>query len=45
MPQRQPFVYHVRRKDIKEEPLDELVQRFCKREDEGTLPDKMKTAH
>ena len=27
-PPRQPFIYHVCRKDIEEEPLDELVQRF-----------------
>ena len=27
-PPRQPFIYHVCRKDIEEEPLDELFQRF-----------------
>ena len=37
-PQRQPFIYHVCQKDIGEEPLDELVQRFWKIEAEGTLP-------
>ena len=37
-PQRQTFIYNVCRKDIEEEPLDELVQRFWKIEAEGTLP-------
>ena len=35
---RQPFIYHVCGKDIEEEPLDELVQRFWKIEAEDTLP-------
>ena len=39
-PQRQPFIYHVCRKDIEEEPLDELFQRFFKIEAEGTLPEQ-----
>ncbi|XP_075252013.1 uncharacterized protein LOC142344310 [Convolutriloba macropyga] len=39
-PPRQPFIYHVCRKDIEEEPLDELVQRFWKIEAEGTLPEQ-----
>ena len=39
-PPRQPFIYYVCRKDIEEEPLDELVQRFWKIEAEGTLPEK-----
>ena len=39
-PQHQPFIYHVCWKDIGEEPLDEFVQRFWKREAEGTLPEK-----
>ena len=38
-PPRQPFIYHVCRKDIEEEPLGELVQRFWKIEAEGTLPE------
>ena len=38
--QRQPFIYHVCWKDIEEEPLDELVQRFWKIEAEGTIPEK-----
>ena len=37
-PPRQPFIYHVCRKNIEEERLDELVQRFWKIEAEGTLP-------
>ena len=36
-PQRQQFIYHVCRKDIEEEPLEKLVQRFWKIEAEGTL--------
>ena len=40
-PQCQPFIYHVYQKDIKEEPLDELVQRFWKIEAEGTLPEQI----
>ena len=40
-PQRQPFIYHVCRKDIEEEPLDELVQRFWKIEAEGTLTEQI----
>ena len=39
-PPRQPFIYHVCRKDTEEEPLDELVQRFWKIEAEGTLPEQ-----
>ena len=39
-PPRQPFIYHVCRKDIEEEPLDELVQRFWKIEAEGTVPEQ-----
>ena len=39
-PPRRPFFYHVCRKDIEEEPLDELVQRFWKIEAEGTLPEQ-----
>ena len=39
-PPRQPFIYHVCRKDIEEEQLDELVQRFWKIEAEGTLPER-----
>ena len=39
-PPRQPFNYHVYRKDIEEEPLDELVQRIWKIEAEGTLPEQ-----
>ena len=41
-PQRQTFVYHVCRKDIEEEPFDELVQIFWKIEAEGTLPEQNK---
>ena len=37
-PPRQPFIYHVCRKDNEEEPLDELFQRYWKIEAEGTLP-------
>ena len=36
-PQRQPFVYHVHQKDIEEDALDELVQRFWKIEAEVRL--------
>ena len=32
-PQRQPFVYHLYRKHIKEEPLDELFQIFWKKKE------------
>ena len=39
-PPRQPFIDHVSRKDIEEEPLDELVQRIWKIEAEGTLPEQ-----
>ena len=39
-PPRQPFIYHVRRTDIEEEPLDELFQRFWKRGLERTLPEQ-----
>ena len=39
-PPRQPFIYHVCRRDIEEEPLDELVQRFWKIEAEGILPEQ-----
>ena len=39
-PPRQPFIYHVCRKDTEEEPLDELLQRFWKMEAEGTLPEQ-----
>ena len=38
--QRQPFAYHVCRKDIGEEPLDELVQRPRKIDARGTLPEQ-----
>ena len=37
-PTRQPFIYHVCGKNIEEEPLDELVQRFWKEEAEGIFP-------
>ena len=36
-PPRQPYIYHVCRKGIEEEPLDKLVQRFWKIEAVGTL--------
>ena len=39
-PQRQPFVYHICLKDIEEEALDQLVQKFSKIEAEGTLPEQ-----
>ena len=39
-PQRQPFIYHFFRKDIEEEPLDDLVHRFWKIEAERTLPEQ-----
>ena len=39
-PPRQPFIYQVCHKDIEEEPLDELVQRFWKIEAKGTLPEQ-----
>ena len=39
-PQRRPFVCHVCLKDIEEEPLDQLVQKFWKTEAEGTLPEQ-----
>ena len=38
--QRQPFIYHVCRKDIEDEQLDKLVHRFWKIEAEGTLPEQ-----
>ena len=39
-PRRQPLVYHVCWKDIQEEPLDELAQKFWKIEVKGILPEQ-----